>query len=238
MAETPATNWIDFWESQELFDERFLRKNLELFVERTESLLGYGRHQIVLDIGCGPGYLADLLQHRVKALCGVDTSLRDIAACRRRLGAVDNLRFEHVDHRSYRLPFPFAGEGYDLIVCQSVAQYLFDFTEVERLIRAAAEVAAPGAKLLISDLPRSQRVALDVASQLWYGSTRGFLKEVLRGFVAARFSDYRRLRRSPGVLTFPRWRLEGLAKRLGLDATIVERNLTVNASRQHLLVTF
>jgi methionine biosynthesis protein MetW len=73
---------------------------------------------LVLEAGCGPGFLAKLLQDRGARVVGTDVS--HVGA--RRTGA-RGIETHHVDLDTMRMPFP--DQHFDTVVCNSNLEHLF-----------------------------------------------------------------------------------------------------------------
>jgi SAM-dependent methyltransferase len=103
-----------------------------------ERLNGSGRR--ALEIGCGYGYVTEMLAHQGYDATGVDISAHAIERARRTEHA-DDVRFEVWDAT---LP-PSFPERFDLIVALEVIEHLED---PESALRAWAALLAPGGALL------------------------------------------------------------------------------------------
>jgi SAM-dependent methyltransferase len=97
----------------------------------------------ILDLGCGPGEILELLG-QVEYL-GVDLSPGYIEAAGRRFG--ERGRFLCADIRSLSLDAP---GGFDAIISIGVLHHLDD-GEVVAVMRTAADLLAPGGRLLTLD---------------------------------------------------------------------------------------
>lgn len=236
---TPKTgSWIDYWKSETLFGEFQWQENMDIFVRTSQPIMEYGPSDVVLDIGCGPGYLEAALKDTVRAMHGVDTSPRYLQRCRERFPNQPNLFFYQLDEQNYTDLSAVADQRFSKIVCLSVVQYYQSIDEVETLIRNVRQLALPGARLLIADI---------TVHGGWLKDTWGVLKaayeekcfwKTLFFLVRARTSDYYRVRATQGLLAFTMPQLSDLIARLGLDAEILSTRLTTNSNRKHLLVRF
>lgn len=95
----------------------------------------------VLDVGCGPGYLAAAVAPRVHAVTAVDVS-RGVLACARVLNPAPNLEYLTVED------FRRSGRDVDVVYCIAVAQHLTD--EVfARALRDWHAALRPGGRLLV-----------------------------------------------------------------------------------------
>ena len=61
-------NWIDWWETETIVSPKTWDNNMQIFITATDPLLNYNSQDVILDIGCGPGYLAAYLKDRVKEI--------------------------------------------------------------------------------------------------------------------------------------------------------------------------
>ncbi|MCM3884719.1 bifunctional 2-polyprenyl-6-hydroxyphenol methylase/3-demethylubiquinol 3-O-methyltransferase UbiG [Frankia sp. R82] len=95
----------------------------------------------VLDVGCGPGYLAVAVAPRVHALTAVDVS-RGVLACARVLNPAPNLEYLLAEefHRS--------GRDVDVVYCIAVVQHLTDEV-VAAALRDWHAALRPGGRLLL-----------------------------------------------------------------------------------------
>ncbi|WP_391530856.1 class I SAM-dependent methyltransferase, partial [Candidatus Frankia nodulisporulans] len=95
----------------------------------------------VLDVGCGPGYLAAAVAPRVHALTAVDVS-RGVLACARVLNPAPNLEYLVAEdfHRS--------GRDVDVVYCIAVVQHLTDEV-VAAALRDWHGALRPGGRLLL-----------------------------------------------------------------------------------------
>lgn len=109
----------------------------------------------VLEIGVGQGFLAARLAPDVPCYVGTDVSrpalelLRGLAGSRPGLGHLQLIEAEAAD------PLP-AGAvppgGFDVVVLNSVVQYLPSITHLDRVLAALVPVLAPDARILLGDL--------------------------------------------------------------------------------------
>jgi ubiquinone/menaquinone biosynthesis C-methylase UbiE len=236
---TPKSgSWIDYWKSETLFGEFQWQENMDIFVRTSRPIMDYGPADVVLDVGCGPGYLEAALKDSVRELHGVDVSERYLQRCRERFSGQPNVFFYKLDETNYTDLTPVAGKRFSKIVCLSVVQYYKSIDEVETLIRNVREVALPGARFLIADI---------TIHGGWLKDTWGVLKtayeercfwKTLFFLVRARTSDYYRVRATQGLLSFTMPQLSDMISRLGLNAEILSTRLTTNSNRKHLLVRF
>lgn len=236
-ASAATGTWADYWDTTTWLTEADWRGHMELFLRATEPLLGYCADDVVLDIGCGSGALAACLSGRFAAYHGVDTSRRSIEQCERRFTGAPNVFFHQLrdDYTDLSLLEP---ERFSLIVCVSVIQYYRSLEEVQRLIQSVRRLARPGARMLIADIP--------VTSSLWSDGlgtlkaawrTRRLLWTLGMWFRASR-SAYQQYRAQHGLLVMSPETLQAMTRRLGLEAEIVDRPLTVNDHRRHWLIRF
>lgn len=235
-------DWIGYWDQDRYWAGSELWKvNAKLFFRRFEPLVGLRETDTVANIGCGLGYLETMLAPRVKAIHAFDTSRRFVQSCRENCRPYPNVRVsllekEYADLRSF-------GERFSLFLCVSVVQYYPHPEKVETLIHSAQAVALPGARMLIADLPQPKGLlgqAWDAGSSLLLSLREGYLPDLLRTVwpTGRARAAYQAFRRRAGELRFPNRELEGLIRRMKLDATIIRRSLSVCANRPSLLIRF
>jgi SAM-dependent methyltransferase len=227
-------NWIDYWDRDRIF-RSVMRRMTRHFFQTSHRLLEYRGSDVVLDFGCGPGFLVEPLQSLVEQVHGVDTSPRMIEECRDKFRGRPGVRFHLLPPDRYT-DLTFLDTRFTKTVVLSVVQYFRTVEEVGDLIRSVAAVSSPGASLLIADIPTGSSPLRDAVQLLESGLREGFLFETLSFLAQTRFSSYSRIRAEQGLLCLPVPVLEGLIAELDLDAKILTEPLTYNHRRVHLLV--
>jgi ubiquinone/menaquinone biosynthesis C-methylase UbiE len=237
MRET-ANNWLTYWNEETIFTDADWRKNMEIFVRATDPMMNYTTDDIILDIGCGPGYLASFLKDRVKEIHGVDTSERYLEICGKKFAQDHNVFFYKLDNDNYTDLSFLRTKKFSIIICLSVIQYYKSITDVEKLIEAVRGIALPGSRFLITDFQTNTGTFSDVYGILKTGFKERFLCKALLFLFRARTSKYYKIRSSLGLLTLSVENLNELIDKLHLNAQILSMKLTVNENRKHLLITF
>ena len=136
----------------------------------TRALLQLKRGEIVLDVGCGPGFLLAEMADEVAGvgkLSGVDSSADMIALARERCGSRSGIDLQVAN----ALALPFADAAFDVVVSTQVYEYVAD---IAGALREAARVLRPGGRLLI--------VATDWESSVWNNSDEGRMARVLEAW--------------------------------------------------------
>lgn len=235
-------NWRDYWNRETLWRESALGGiSAGILLRRTREILTFDLHDSVLEIGCGPGHLAALLAPRVGSVHAVDIAPRSVESCRERCRGLDNVTVGLLG--SDYTDLAACGGPFTRFLCVSVVQYYRDVTEVKRLIRSARAIAAPGAAMLIADLPLERTAAgfaWDALGTLAGALRGGYLGPLLR---AARGrwgtgSAYRTCQNRAGSLLFTRTVLDELVRGTGLRATVLRGSLSIYANRPSLLLGF
>lgn len=235
-------NWRDYWSRETLWRESALGKiNADILLRRVGEILPFDRTDSVLEIGCGPGHLAALLAPRVGSVHAVDIAPPSVESCRMRCRGLNNVTVGPLG--SDYTDLAMCGGPFTRFLCVSVVQYYRDVAEVESMIRSARAIAAPGAAMLIADLPlkrTSAGFAWDAFGTLAGALCGGYLGPLFR---AARGrwgagSAYRACQNQAGSLLFTRTVLDELAHKTGLRATVLRGSLSIYANRPSLLLGF
>lgn len=210
---------------------------MDIFVREAQKTLGFGRDDVVLDIGCGTGLLEAALAPEVARILGVDTSSRLIEENQRRMKDQPAVSF-HVLGGSYT-DLSFLPEWtFTRIVCLSVVQYYRNTEEILELVRQVRRVARPPACLLIADVLLETSLLDDVLG-LWKTAIQErLLFDTVKFLFKARFGDYHHVRQRQGMLTFSHESLEQLVAQIDAPVAILRQRMTLNDNRRHLLIRF
>ena len=174
------------------FDEENARRLVEVYttpdvVEQrraTRAILALKPGEHVLDVGSGPGFLADEMAQEVGAdgrVAGVDPSESMLALAKRQTAAAE---FQSGD----ALSLPFADETFDVVVSTQVLEYVED---VAAALAEARRVLRPGGRLLVLDT--------DWDSIVWRTADLDRMNRVLDAW-ADHLADPRLPRRLPGLM--------------------------------------
>lgn len=232
-----GNGWVDYWDIKPASIDAILRKNMEIFVERTRRLLKYNRKDVILDIGSGPGYFELLLKDYVKEIHGVDTSKIYIGESKKEFRN-SNVFFYLLDRKDYTNLSFLKYKKFSKIICLSVIQYYSSVNEVEKLIKEVRKIALPGSKFLIADILVNNNIFLDIAGILKTAIREGNVLEKIRNLYHKRTSEYYKFYTKNKLLAVSVRDLHGIISHLGLNAVILKHRLTVNENRRHLLIQF
>lgn len=204
----------------------------------TDQLLNYNNQDIILDIGCGPGYLEAFLKDKVKEMHCLDISEHYLDICRKKFNLNQKLFFYKLDKENYTDLSFIQTKKFSIIICLSVIQYYKNISEVEKLIKEVQRVALPGARFLIADILTKTGMFSDIWGALRAGFSEKHLLETLKVMFRARFSAYSKTRSSAGVLSLSTDELNKLINKLKLNAEVLSTRLTFQGNRKHLLIRF
>jgi ubiquinone/menaquinone biosynthesis C-methylase UbiE len=158
----------------------------EELIERIVSAAGLRGKERVLDVACGPGYIAQAFAAVAGAVVGVDLTEAMLAIARERAEKIGlkNISFRAADVRS----LPFVENEFDVVVCRYAVHHV---EQPAQILREMARVCRTGGTVLVEDLFASetpQRAAYQNRFETLRDSahTRALpLSELLRHFSAA-----------------------------------------------------
>jgi ubiquinone biosynthesis O-methyltransferase len=136
---------VDWW-SGDIRWLRVLRNMVPARLAFFDPIVGDWRDKVVLDLGCGGGFMAAALAERGARVWGIDISETAIAAASRH-AAANSLPIDYCVGDGVSLPYP--DHSFDIVVCVDV------FEHVENLGRMLAEihrVLRPGGRLLFDTI--------------------------------------------------------------------------------------
>lgn len=232
----PST-WLNFWQQENEFDDS-MSTNYAYFLARVETVIPLSATQKVLDIGSGPGNLEDAWHDRVAEIHGLDISKRYNELARAKHKHHPTVYFHELPADDYLNFSAVADQRFDLIIVMSVVQYYRDAADVEGLLTAIKQVAAPGAKALICDLIVVESMMKDLLSIITRSLRQGQLLTMLKLLFRLRFSSYYEVRKKNGFLIVPESEWLAICRRLNLNAHFVREPLTMQQERQNLFIQF
>jgi 2-polyprenyl-3-methyl-5-hydroxy-6-metoxy-1,4-benzoquinol methylase len=135
-----------FYDYEYFFGSADLRVFSRAHAGRYHFLLRYLKSHFsgleILDLGCGSGYLTKRLADLGNRVLGADNSIAAIEICRTRYPDLEFIRTS-----AYELAEILPNRKFDLITSFDVIEHLHD---QERFLRIAAELLAPGGRLLLT----------------------------------------------------------------------------------------
>ncbi len=186
----------------------------------------------VLDYGCGEAGSADLAARRCGHLYLFDTAPSVQSKLRQRFATEPNITV--LDEPGF---FALPDGGLDMIVCNSVLQYV-RADETTRLVEIWHDKLKPGGRLVLGDMiPPDLSTLDDVKALLSFALKGGFLFAALRGLGATFFSNYRTLRDEIGLTTYSEDDILTLLSAHGFDASRVPHNIGHHQGRMTFVAT-
>ena len=84
-------NWLNYWNEKNIWlESELLKKNAEIFYQKTTNIFNYDKKHVVLDIGCGAGDLANKISSKVSEIYCLDTSQESINICKNKISKIEN----------------------------------------------------------------------------------------------------------------------------------------------------
>ncbi len=229
--------WFDYWGHRNVWtDSALWRKQMEVFVRLSSHMMQYARDDNILDFGCGSGNFAEMMFDKVSSIVCTDVSEHYVSWCQKKFFSVPNVSVVQVAPDMSDLSV--VGAGFTKVVCLSVIHYFRHLDRVAAFVRGMQQVCAPGAKLLIADVGNNRHTWKDKLDTLSFILRERMFLQASSIFGKTWLFDvkYRTIRDRTGYLEIPDGYFQSLAKSLGVKATILETQLTLNANHQNVLI--
>jgi ubiquinone/menaquinone biosynthesis C-methylase UbiE len=146
------------------FFSYYFNRRLEIVLD---SLRNYEQAKI-LDVGCGPGMMAEQSIERGFEFFGIDISEKMIGECIKNFGHVSSVHFSVGKVQNLEFPDSF----FDVILCMGVLEYV-DRDEMEGAVSEMLRVLKPGGRIIISLMNRNSFFA-------WHRRARNSISRLIR----------------------------------------------------------
>lgn len=234
------SDWRSFWSKNPKLFGIVMQKNAVYFADKLLKRKVIQSTDRLLDIGCGPGFLATELQDKVKSYFGVDISENCIQTCREKFEGKTNVQFMQIasaENENSLDHFENNNIQFDVIVILSVVQYFSDIAKVEVLLSHCKKILAPNGKIILADVIQSEKGLLrDAFSVLIDSIQKNYFFSFLRFMYEARFSKYNELRIKHHLLNISEEALEKICKNVGLQYAMMP-TCTLQHSRVSYCIT-
>lgn len=220
-------DWLHYFDS--LHEQQMFQVEAEDFVERLERVVPLTPEMRVLDFGCGFGFCAALMARKAGKVMLWDGSPNMRLRAAATIAGHANARGLSVE------PAPSGEHRFDLIVVNSVIQYMTT-NQVQRWLITWRALVTPGGRLVLADVvPQDGRSYRDLFDQSMFALRRGFLVTALKEGVSE-FRRYCATRSARPLTTFSRQHLEQLAAGADFQVQFLPSNLTCRSARMSLLL--
>lgn len=234
-----GTPWANYWNSQNIWtDSALWRRQMQVFVRLSDQVLGYSKDDNVLDFGCGSGHFAELATDVVGTIVCADMSEHYVSLCQKKFATAKNVTVVRVAPDMSDLAV--VGEGFTKVLCFSVLHYFAELDHVAAFVRGMQRCCVPGAKLLIADIGSEQRTWKNRFDALTFSLREGMLLPVVSMIYKTWFGDsqYRNVKSEQRYLDIPDGYFDTLGQRLGVRATYLDTQFTINTNYQNVLIEF
>jgi trans-aconitate methyltransferase len=186
----------------------------------------------VVDYGCGEALSAHVVADACRHLYLCESSGTTRTRLAERYSGHPNISVISVPEFK-RLP----EASIDVIVANSVVQYL-SLAELEGLLSLARAKLAPSGRLVLADIiPRNVGALTDAVQLLKFAAANGFLIAAGIGLVKSFFSSYRQVRAALGLLRFDEPEMIEILCRSGFSGRRHYPNIGHNARRMTFVAT-
>ena len=221
------SDWRSFWDSEHSIYVNARHKDVH-YREIADQIAAFvpGPSARVLDYGSGDAIHADRVAEVAAevTLCDAAPSVRASMASR----FAGNPRIKVIAPEDVAaLP----DRRFDLIVSNSVAQYLSD-EELTRLLAMFRRLLSPAGTLIFADvIPPDVGALSDVSALLRYAAKHGFLIAALVGLAKTSISPYRKIRSTLGIAQYTETQFMRKLADAGFSAERLARNMEHNPAR-------
>jgi SAM-dependent methyltransferase len=224
-------SWLSYWNAPNKIyvSERHKRLHYDVVFAGIAPHLP-NRRGIVLDWGCGDALAADRIAERCSIVFLYDAAESARARLRRRFDSHARIRILEKSGLN-----GLADDSVDLIIVNSVIQYLADEQLNEALVLFSRLLKSGGTFLLGDVINPGTGNAHHVMTFLRFAWQRGFFLSAIGGLAQTFISPYRSLQREVGFATFtPQQILDKLARH-GFAAEKLSRNIGISRNRSSYL---
>jgi SAM-dependent methyltransferase len=113
-----------------------------------DATVGYGIHDLVLEIGCGIGRVATALAPHCRHWFGADISGEMLKHAAKRLAGLNNVTLVELSEVNLQM---FPDNGFDLAYCTVVFMHLYEWDRY-RYVREMARVLRPGGRCYFDNM--------------------------------------------------------------------------------------
>lgn len=185
------------------------------------------KHAQILDFGCGYLDAGIGLRSLADRIDGFDIDPLTISKAKERLDAFKING--HIFHQLSEIPF----STYDLVIANSVFQYLKDISDVKFHLDLLLSYLNPHGALLISDLiPTSYSPIIDAFYSITYAAQHGCLTPMIKHlwFASTKSTNLK-------ILKIDRQVFEDFCRQKNVSIHFLQRNLTPSPLRYSAVIT-
>ena len=232
-------NWLNYWDKKNIWLESdLLKRNTEIFYQKTSYIFNYNEKHVVLEIGCGNGDLANKISNKVREIYCLDTSQKSINLCKNKISKKKNVKILKLNNNYTNLSF-LENSKFSIIIANSVVEYYRSQVEIIDLVKSVKKIATKDAQFLISNIVVTSDKIKKYPKLIYNSLSNGYffalMKMSLKLIVDKKYSNF--LKKQPTLIV----NIDKLIEDLSVfvkNITIVNEILTVNPDRKHLLVQF
>ena len=147
---TYAPNW---WDGSQRF-LRLLHNLVPARLKHFDTIVGSWRDKIVLDLGCGGGFMSEALARKGAKVIGVDPSEAAIGAAQDH-ARQQGLAIDYKVGSGENIPLP--DHSVDCVVCVDVLEHV---AQLDRVLDEVRRVLKPGGTFLFDTINRTHLAAL------------------------------------------------------------------------------
>jgi ubiquinone/menaquinone biosynthesis C-methylase UbiE len=229
-------DWVNYWDKQDDADEKIRGINMDLFEKKTRDILNFGPGDIVMDLGCGTGLLADRIKTKVEKVYCLDTSERYVNLCAEKFKNDKNVHVYKL--KDDYIDLSFLNDKFTKIICLSVLQYYKSIEEITELVKNIKAISGPNLTILIADMPTHGSPVGDIFGNLSLAAKYKYLWAYIKFLWKSITGNYAAVRNKVGLLSLTDADLEHLAKSTDAQIRKIDRIITVNKNRAHFLLQF
>lgn len=239
MDKTEKLDWEGFWKNSPNQFNDTMYQSTKYFAERYKQEFPLTNNDRVLDIGCGPGFLIQLIKDECGQIVGTDISGTYIAEAKQTFANDPKVVLKH----SKPYDFYFYGSliqkhQINKVVVLSILQYYENESKIVELVKALKAQAKlqPFSLLLADIIPTKHSAVSDIKDIVSHATKKGYVFKFFKFLFYAVFSDYRKTKKL-GMLTVDPSFFVSLGKELEINIQIIQK-LTLHSGRYSVLINF
>lgn len=228
--------WSTFWMSERHAFDDVMRLATQYFARQFCNTFKPDRDARVLDYGCGPGFLADVLIPTGVDFYGADINEYFIDICRQH--HPDTHFFAvHVDAERNKQVLQTTLPGQmDFIILLSITQYLSSTQDLERIISILKPHLKTGGAIIVADVvDKDSRSYRDALSLLYHAARKGKIRAFVRFMRYVLHAEYARVAKTIHLQLIPEHFMHEMSTRAGLSCRRID-GLTFHPTRKNYIL--